>query len=455
MSLLDTEQAESVPTNVLLSSIPATQASLLNSHEVPVSPTVNPIALNKNIEFVYQSSTHYVDLSSVRSKIEFTIKKYDKTTNTWIPIEPSDRVSMINNAHSSLFKDVAIFCNHRQINFCDSSFGYKNYMRALIDKDVNYLEKKQSVMSNFYLDTPYNFSDISQRPKPNNDKTPSGFNDAKNRAFDVRRSDILKKKKMMLINHLEADTQSLTKLILPGTTIKFMFTRADPSFFLLFGEDDENTYNVFIENMELLIPNVEASLSLKLVHTDLLKDHKLKIPILRSELMKSTISAGSTSWRNSSLLTIVPLRLIFAFTDSAADGSASNLNPYQFDHFNISRLTVKLGNEVLKSIDMDFDNNAYLDAYLQLYEHNRTTKTNHISPISYEMFSSGYCLLCVDCQPQNTNTQVGSQLIVKKSVSVDIAFSKPLEKSIVLLVLSEQPRMILQSQERSTFYIDF
>lgn len=460
MSLLSTDQLEGIPTTLLLDSLPAVNASVLNVIEETIDPS-NTLSYNsKRIDFKVQSSNEFIDTRGLRLHIELSIKKREPNSSEWQDLEPTDRCSLINSIATSLWSDINVTLNDQKISVDDSQFHYKAYLRTLTTCNKQTCEDKLKYLNGFYKDTCGYFHDVSADTTKISGQ--AGLADSLNEAFDLRRSGIFEgNKKLTYTTNLNfIDIASFSKYLPPGVTLKLTLTRNSDQFCLMSDKDDSNLYAIHLYKVELKVPIVKTSNAISVSHTQVMDKHPLLIPIQRTELRSITIPEGLTVWKKSNLFQVIPQIIIIGFCDPDAHAGLTYLNPMEFKPYNLKSVKLKVGTEVI-SPTLEFTNSSsenYLQGYLSLYQFNNNLTSQHVLPMSLEEYKRGYFFLAFNLS--NTySTQVGSNLLHKKNLSLEINFHDgqrdTINGGLMLMVYSESERLVRISKGRSVFYMDF
>ena len=130
--------------------VPPTQQSLERGRWIdyaPLSSVENP---NSAITFLIAGTDEYVDLSKTILTVTGKITKKDGTSK--LDGNDQSNVAPVNNFLHSLFRQVDVYLNGKQVTPAMGTYAYRSYIETLLNYDVS---AKQSQFSSalYYKDT--------------------------------------------------------------------------------------------------------------------------------------------------------------------------------------------------------------------------------------------------------------------------------------------------------------
>lgn len=405
--------------------IPPTQTAIEKGYYTEYHPIAN-VRENSIIEFsIAGSGAEYLDLSSSHLYVKVKITKSDGSSLT-----ETDLVAPANCFLHSLFSQVDVSLNERNISSSTNTYPYRAYIETLL----NYGEDaKKSLLTceGFYKDSDPRIVDPSK----------DGNGGLKKRYELTSGSKILD-----MIGQLHCDIFQQNRLLLNLVDLKIKLTRSDPKFCLIAPKNDTD-YKVSLEHASLFVRKVKVSPGVSLGHAKALEKATAKYPIDRVICKMYSVSKGSWSFMQDNVfLGVMPKRVTIACLDNAAVNGQYNLNPFLFEHFDINFLSVYLNGQPVpsKPLELNFQSNSFIRAYYQLFAGFNQDKGNFISR---EEFSKGYTLFTFDlsadlCDGPHLNLQQQGNL------RLELKFSKALVKTISVLVYAEIENFIEISKER-------
>jgi hypothetical protein len=100
-------------------------------------------------------------------------------------------------------------------------------------------------------------------------------------------------------------------------------------------------YRVKFTDAYLKTRKVKVKPSISVAHEIALKKGSAIYPIRRVECKSFIVPAGSPSLRKDNLFNgLVPKTFVFGFVESEAFNGALKMNPYNFQHFNVSSIGI-------------------------------------------------------------------------------------------------------------------
>ena len=149
----------------------------------------------------------------------------------------------------------------------------------------------------------------------------------------------------------------------------------------------------------------------------------------------------------------LPKRLVFGLTSGAAFNGDITKNCYNFEHFSLASVSIKVNNvEIPHSpVEMDFKRDLYNKAYYTLFNGLDRGALDNGNHISREEFAQGYSLFAFDLTPDKSNgcsynlTQTGN-------LRIELTFNETLEKAIYCIVYTESDNIIEITKERQIIF---
>ena len=230
--------------------------------------------------------------------------------------------------------------------------------------------------------------------------------------------------------------------------------RNTDEFVLLCYDNPQNVYHLEITDMRLFVKTVNVVSSVALSIEKTLASYSAKYPMKRVQLQTIHVSENRTSLPENHLFSnVLPKRILVACVNAKAfDGSKAH-SPFFFEHFNIRELSINAAGSSWPAtrLTLDFENNLYTRAYVELMEGLGLTSTNDGNVISLAEYKSGWTIFCIDLQPTQ---DPGSdwQLAKTGTTSLSMEFSEPVPSpGIVCLVYAEFDGLLTIDKFRNSF----
>ena len=137
-----------------------------------------------------------------------------------------------------------------------------------------------------------------------------------------------------------------------------------------------------------------------MAHAEQLKTTNTKYPFTRTEVGLISISTGSLSFNYNNLFNgLRPIRVV----DSEAAAGSYALNPFNFQHFSLSQITLKLNQVPVSGNIMQLNYNApgrtIVPAFTSMFEVTNKLMRDAGNALSRDDVSGGCSLYCFDVEP--------------------------------------------------------
>jgi len=424
MAFIHEGSCECIKSELDLFAVPATQTSMESSTYVEYHP-ISSLTDGAPIEFdVSSSGEDYVDLNNTLLYVKLKVVKGNGTA-----IGVGEKVSLVNNTLHSLFSHVDVDLNGTRVTDSSNTNAYRAYLENLLSFDSG-AKKTQLSCELFYKDESGEMDDC--------DPTLANAN-----AGLVKRAAFINGgKPVELIGRIHTDICLQSRFMLNEVNARFKLTRSKDSFCLMTSEDE--SYKVIILSAVLHIRKVKVSPSVYLSHAKVLESGMAKYPIQRVICKAFTVPAGYLDFVQEKLFSgQLPTRLILACLDNRAFNGDYKQNPFNFQHFNASELTVFLDGQQhsIKPLVMNFSENLTVNAYLNLFTALGKFNQDEGNDITRQDFNNGYTIYAFDFTP-DMSENTSFNLTRSGSVRVSMKFGTALAKTITVLAYAEFQNII-------------
>ena len=348
-----------------LFSVPPTQLSLEKGRWIDYRPLSSVQNDDAAITFMISGTDEYLDLSKTILTIEGTVEAANGTSQVGASQAP------VNNFLHSLFKQVDVYLNGKQVTPPMGTYPYRAYIETLLNYDVS-AKKSQLSSALFFKDTPGHMeeggglpSEIVIKSRTNQstgaaDSSAKKFNEINNvmisgtgnQGFAKRSKFISEGKKFVLSGPIFSDIFMCDRLLLNMVDLKVVLNRAPNAFCLMDVAVTANQINpkIKFEDVVLKIRKVKVDETVSIANEQILKRTPALYPIRHVECKALTIAANLPHVRKDNIFSgMIPKSFVFGLVDAAAfsgiyggdKGSGNgfkNGNPYNFQHFNVSTI---------------------------------------------------------------------------------------------------------------------
>ncbi len=382
------------------------------------------------LEFTISGSAeHYLDLSSAFLYITANV------SHTGVQDKTGDDTSTpVNNWMHSLFSQVDVSLNGKLISSSSNTYAYRSYIESLLSFGR---ACKKTFLTNglWYKDTAGQFDTLV-------DKNGESANDGAKKRYALT----LKNKKIDLIGYIHDDVFRQHRLIPPGVTVKVRFIRSRDAFSLL---STKAGYKTILSNAVLYVRKVKVNPTVTLAHANVLKKSNMMFPINRVECKVFSVSANSHSaYRENVISGQLPTKLVIGCVRNDAFNGTHNLNPFNFQHFDLNHLSVHVDGQpdTIPFLQPDYDNNLYLRSYHSLFGGLGKILNDEDFDLNRSDYPEGNALyafnLATDCQDTFDVVKTGS-------IRIDLKFAKALPHTINVIVYAEFQNVIQLDSARN------
>lgn len=395
---------------------------------------VTSISNNGPIEFVVSGSSNdeYIELGRVYLHVKAKIRTAEiPAAGNVAAARPV--VGPVNNWLHSMFSQVNVYLNQKCITPPSGCYHY----RALLESILNYSsEAKESHLtcSLFSKDTAGNMESTA----------------AANAGFTTRRAIAGHDRVVDLYGPLHCDLFNTNKYLINGVEMSVKLQRAPNQFHLMGPANHTTTFEIL--DAELYVRKAKIDSSIVLAHHRALSVASAKYPITRVDVKTITIPADTTSKSMDNIyIGVLPKRCIIGFVRTDAFNGSYTLNPYNFQHFGYTQLSMYLDSVSIpsKPFICDFANNQYIRAYNSLFEGTNINHSDTGNNISRQDYPNGYALVAIDLTPDLSASADHISLPKTGSLRLDVQFSAPLANSVTAIIFSEFDSLITVDKNRS------
>ena len=460
-----------------LFSVPPTQQSLERGRWIdyaPISSVQNP---DSAITFLIAGTDEYIDLSKTILTVTGNIMKKDGTTK--LTGGGQSNVAPVNNFLHSLFRQVDVYLNGKQVTPAMGTYAYRSYIETLLNYDVS---AKQSQFSSalYYKDTAgqMDATGALQSSQTINYKNVSGQNASVkvyapatgNVGFAKRHQFITNGNQFVLSGPIFSDIFMTDRLLLNMMDLKVALNRSPDTFSLMEigNKSDPIEPKVHLTDVVLKIRKVKVDQAVSDGVERMLKQTPALYPIRRVECKILTIPQNLPNIRQDNIFSgIIPNLFLFGLVDVDAATGTYGTNPYNFKHFGVSnvsltangqeipfkQLTLKYPKDTTGKIDpakdaeLDFD-----EAYNTLFSGTGKIYSNAGLDITREDYPGGYALYAFDLTPDMCNNTAYFNTVQRGSLTLALTFRESIDHAVGMVCYGDFENVIRIDAERNAIY---
>lgn len=267
MAYITSHKSPTIKTELDLFAVPPTQTSV-ESGAIQCYRPVSALTDTSPIEFIIPaSSEEYIDLA--HTSIHLVVK---------INAQANQNVAPVNNFLHSMFSQVDVFLNQRNICPPSSHYSYRSYIECLL----NY----GSDAKNSHLQTAMWYKDDAGEM----DRIVVE-EEAKNSGYEKRKELTNRGRLFELYGHLHCDLFNQNKYLINGVEVAIRLVKEKPAFCLM--SDAAASFEITEAN--LFVRKVRINPSILVAHARTLAVCPARYPITRVEIKTITIPTGIQS----------------------------------------------------------------------------------------------------------------------------------------------------------------
>ena len=460
-----------------LFSVPPTQQSLERGRWIdyaPLSSVENP---DSAITFLIAGTDEYIDLS--KTILTVTGKIALKDGKSKLTGGGQGSVAPVNNFLHSLFRQVDVYLNGKQVTPAMGTYAYRSYIETLLNYDVSAKESQFS-SALYYKDTAGKMDEAGglQSSQTVNYKNVSGQNASVkvyspgtgNQGFAKRHKFIENGIQFVLSGPIFSDIFMNDRLLLNMMDLKVVLNRSSPAFCLMDKNADDSMINpkVKLTDVILKIRKVKVDQAVSDGVERMLKQTPALYPIRRVECKILTIPENLPNIRQDNIFSgIIPKSFVFGLVNVDAANGDYDKNPYNFAHFGVTNISLTANGEEIpfkqltlrypedsngkvdpaKDSELDFD-----EAYNNLFSGTGKIYSNAGLDITREDYPGGYALYAFDLTPDMCNSTDYFNTVQRGSLSLALTFEQSTKHPIAMVCYGDFENVIRIDSERNAIY---
>ena len=437
MAFIHEGSCECAKSELDLFSVPPTQTSIDSGTFVEYRP-ISTITDGAPIEFdISSSGDDYIDFANSFIHVKVKIQNANGTDLT-----DGETVGPVNNLLHSLFSQVDISLNGTLITNSTNTYPYRAYIEDLLSYGSS-AKKSQLTAALFYKD------EAGKMDKEN----PSAADVADQNSGLVKRATFTtKSREVDMVGRIHGDLFFQQRYMLNEVTTRLKLTRSKDSFCLM--ASGTTQYKLKITRAAMMIRKVKVSPSVYLAHAKTLEDGMAKYPIRRVVCKSFTIPTGYLDVSQEKLFSgQLPTRLIVGCVDNRAFNGDLSRNPFNFQHFSLSEISVYLDGQQngIKPMALDYKNGLYVTSFMDLFRSTGKLNQDEGNDIDRLDFAKGYALYAFDLTPDLTENE-SFNLARQGTVRVDLKFATALANTVSVVVFAEFENIIEIDRNRNVVF---
>ena len=466
-----------------LFSVPPTQQSLERGRWIGYAPLFSVENTDSPINFLVTGTDEYIDLSKTILTVTGKIVKDNESV-----LDGANQTSVapVNNFLHSLFKQVDVYLNGKQVTPAMGTYPYRAYIETLLNYDVSAKESQFS-SALYYKDTATKMDEVGSLPSSKEityveADTGNGGTQAKkvsipvpgtgNQGFAKRSQFIQNSKQFVLSGPIFADIFMTDRLLLNMMDLRVVLNRSSNAFCLMDLSDKDNPAvkpKIQLSHVELKIRKVKLDQAVSDGIERTLKQTPALYPIRRVECKILTVPQNLPTTRQDNIFSgLIPKTFVVGFVTANAAGSVYGKNPYNFAHFGVTSLSLTANGEEIpfkqltlkypKKANGEIDTTAgeddaldFDEAYNTLFSGTGKIYSNAGLDINRDDYPGGFALYAFDLTPDMCKSSQYFNTVQHGSLSLALTF-KSQSEPLALVCYGDFENVIRIDAERNAIY---
>ena len=391
------------------------QTDIKNCFDVNYYPLSNLGDYNP-IEFHIPGSVEeYIDCDHIF--IEVTVKITEKGGAAIVT--GTDKAGFINLVIGSLFADVSLTISDTQVEGGQCMYSYASYMSTLMQFTPQAQKSHMAVLG-------------WKKDEANK------MEDAGNAGFVTRMNWTLNSKDATFIGPVYLDFFRQSRYLISQTDMRLKFTLNKPEFAIM-GLGTGSDYQFAISKAVLRVRRVTVNPSVINGHAVGLNKHNAIYPVLHTDVTNFTIPKGQSNFTKDNLFPLqAPKMLMIAMVENDSFNGSYTKNPYNFQHFNLSRLGLFANGIAIpgRPVTPNFKAGSYAESYVDMMDAYHYFNTDDTNGITYEEFGGGYTIYAFDLTPDKSLTDSRKHTVSLNNLRLELKFADALPKTINVILHS-------------------
>ena len=408
---------------------PAVQTDFITNTPTDYYPLTN-VTAGGPFEFVIPGSAdEYIDVNDIQLYILAKVIKADgKNIDS-----AADKVGLNNLPISTLFQDVSLTIEDKQIEGGQMCYPYLGYFNTVMQFTPAAQVSHMQALGWF--------------------KDESGSFDLENNRGFTRRSELIENSKTFeLMGPLFLDFFRQSQYLISQTKMRIKLLPSKPEFALnAYGATKD--FKIQFEEVVLYVPRVKLNPSVINGHAVGLKKQNAIYPLLHTELTTFTIPIGQKSFKKDRLFPDeAPKLLLVAMVSNSAYNGDITKNPFHFQHFGLDSLTLyRDGLSVSgRPFTPDFANGKAMRSYLQTMQTFHYYNNDDTNGLTLNDFINGYTIFAFDLTADKDISAAYRQGRATRNLRLDLTFTDATKETINVLLYSVYDSKIEITQHRDT-----
>lgn len=376
---------------------------------------------------------HYTYLPYTR--LSGTVRIVKPLANETKDIESADVVSICNFFPQTLFKQIEIEVEGKQVNDLSSStYPIKAYLETCLTYGAG--AKKTHLTLDGWVE-----DEVGKEDKYTEN---SGWS---------KRKELIEGKNYHFSMVIHADFLHMEKCLLTNTNLVIKFIRNSDDYSLM---SATSIARIDIKKLTLQVHKVKIAEDFHNSLMVTLTKEPTLYPITQSKIKSVLIQSGTSTTTVQNILSgIIPKSIVIGFLDSRSYNGDVAYNPFHFKHFGLNLLNLKVNGKPFnpRPLQPDYDDGDYKREYRRLFDHTGIHHGNMTIDITEKQFVNNCNFYPFDFSPDLCNS-FHQHVSNAGHIDIELGFKKPLANTIYMIIYSANSQTITIDHNRNTTVIE-
>ena len=341
--------------------------------------------------------------------------------------------SVVNNVFNSMWRDMTLTMNGRQITEPNNMYAWRAYFEDLLNYSSDVQHTRLHCQC-WHRDTAGHLAVRAHN--------------GANVGYNTRAAKFAEGHVVEMIGRPHLDMFNQDKLIPPGININYRLLPAADTFVIRTPDGDNAQYRFVIETVQLLMHTKQLSEQTELAHRTIVQNQSMRLPHTRVLLKHLSVAAGlgSIAFDNVFTSALPDLVIMGMVTDDTFVGGYHQASPFNFQHFNVNRVDMKVNGTQRPSggytpswVDGNYINDYW--TFLKELGYDTGDKCMQISPIEW---ANGNTLFAFKLTPGPIGSGVAGPRTHARSgnARLELSFAQPTQENIKIILMYQSPAIL-------------
>ena len=357
-------------------------------------------------------------------------------------VADATNVSVVNNTIHSMFQQIEVELNDKQVSDNNNLYGYRAYIENSLSYDKSVHDSW--LRAELYIkDTAGSWTSFTREAA------------GTNTGLKARGTIFNGSAEVEMMGRPHTDIFLQDKAIIPSCKLTMRFIPARDNFVLMTpapaGNAVQVAYKLKIMDLRLCLHVLEISDSMGVAIEKMMEKVNARYILNKNAMKIVTIPAGQTTiMQDNAYLGRLPKRITLCFVADAAMAGGYQQNPFNFPHFNLSQLSLNVNGEMVpnRPYTPDFATNRYIREYQSLYDGLRILFSDKTIDINFTEFAQGFMIYVFDLTPHH-HSACQSQSS-SGNIRIEVKFTNALAATVNMILSAEYDAILEIDNKRNT-----